>query len=232
MADDPNKDDERDDEGEPKGAAIVEASFDPETEGVADPKLAMPLPDELDVQGRAPDEPGGIDDAGDEEGDDDRLLPAQMGYRRYIYSAFFVFAIALAYFMDKAGLALWHRLSQWTPKVGEPREDLVTPVVAVVAAVIIFAIYRRPEVQTLADEVALELSKVEWPTREKVRRSTTIVVTATLGSAFAFWIYDIGTNRAVSFVTSSNHPLLYGLAAGGLIYFVRAFGTRVLAGRE
>jgi preprotein translocase SecE subunit len=185
----------------------------------------MPLPDAIDVQGRGPDELG-------EEEEEEAALPAQMGYRRYIYSAFFVFAIALAYFMGKAGLSLWHWLSQKTPKVGEPREDLITPVAALVSAIVVFLVYRRHDVQTLADEVALELSKVEWPTRDKVRRSTTIVVGATLGSSFAFWVYDIGTNRAVSFLTTSSHPLLYGVAAGVLIYFVRVFGTRVLAGRE
>ena len=63
------------------------------------------------------------------EGDDvvEDVLPAQMGHRRYVYAVFFALGIALAYFLSKAGLALWHRLSQWTPKVGEPREDLMTP---------------------------------------------------------------------------------------------------------
>jgi preprotein translocase SecE subunit len=86
-------------------------------------------------------------------------------------------------------------------------------------------------VRQLSDEVALELSKVEWPTREKVRRSTTIVVGATLGSALAFWLYDILANKGVSAVTGSNHPLLYGLAAGVLIYLIRALGSRFLAGK-
>src|SRR5438046_480518 len=51
----------------------------------------------------------------DEEGDE-AVLPAQMGHRRYVYAVYFALGIALAYFLSKAGLALWHRLSQWTPK--------------------------------------------------------------------------------------------------------------------
>jgi preprotein translocase SecE subunit len=215
-------DDKNDDEETGTGAkkpAVVDASFEEETEGL-EPKAEAPL---AKVEGEEAGEEG-------EEEDDEGALPTVMGYRRYIYAAFFSFAIALAYFLSKAGLAAWHRLSQYTPKVGEPREDLMTPIAAVISAVVIFMIYRRPDVRQLSDEVALELSKVEWPTREKVRRSTTIVVGATLGSSFAFWLYDIIANKGVSVVTGSNHPLLYGLAAGILIFVIRALGSRFLAG--
>jgi len=215
--DDESKDGEEEAGGEKK-AAVVDASFDDEAEGALAPKADAPL---ARVEG----------DEDEDEDEDEDALPTQMGHRRYVYAAFFSFAIALAYFLSKASTSAWHRLSQWTPKVGEPREDLVTPVAAIFAAIIIFVVYRRPDVRQLSDEVALELSKVEWPTREKVRRSTTIVVTATLGASLAFWLYDIAANKGVTFVTGSEHPLLYGLAAGVLIYAIRALGSRYLAGK-
>jgi preprotein translocase SecE subunit len=218
MAADDDKNDDEETGTEAKKPAVVDASFEDEAEGL-EPKAAAPL---AKAEGEAAEE-------GEEE-DDEGALPTVMGYRRYIYAAFFSFAIALAYFLSKAGLAAWHRLSQYTPKVGEPREDLMTPIAAVLSAVVIFMIYRRPDVRQLSDEVALELSKVEWPTRDKVRRSTTVVVGATLGSSFAFWLYDIIANKGVSAVTGSNHPLLYGLAAGVLIFVIRALGSRFLAG--
>jgi len=213
-------------EGEPEKKkkappAVVDASFDDEAEGgdAGKPKAVAPLVRREDLE------------EGEEEEEEDGTLPAQMGYRRYIYAAFFCFAIALAYFLSRAGLSAWHRLSQYTSKVGEPREDLMTPIAAVISGAAAFFTYRRAEVRQLADEVALELSKVEWPTREKVRRSTTIVVVATLGSSLTFWLYDIGANKGVSFVTGSEHPLLYGIAAGVLIYMIRALGSRYLAGK-
>lgn len=212
-ADDENKDEGADEKG--ASTAVVDASFE---EGDA-PSASAPLAKADEVLAETEDE------------EDEGVLPTQMGHRRYVYAAFFSFAIALAYFLSRAGLSLWHRLSQYTPKVGEPREDLMTPIAALIAGVTIFLVYRRPDVRTLSDEVALELSKVEWPTREKVRRSTTIVVVATLGASLAFWLYDIGANRGVSFVTGSEHPLLYGLAAGVLIYVIRALGSRYLAGK-
>ena len=76
----------------------------------------------------------------------------------------------------------------------------MTPVAALIAGAITWLVYKREDVRTLADEVALELSKVEWPTRDSVRRSTTIVIGAVLGSSLAFWLYDIGANHAITFV--------------------------------
>jgi preprotein translocase SecE subunit len=179
----------------------------------------------------APGDEASAGDEGEGEGDEeDEYLPTQLAHRRYVYAVFFALGIAVAYFASKAGFALWHRLSQWTPKVGEPREDVITPIAAVISAIATFVIYRRENVRTLSDEVALELSKVEWPSRDRVRRSTSIVVGATLGSSLAFWLYDIGTNKAVTFVTSSDHPVLYGLVAGVIIYVVRAIGVRYLVG--
>lgn len=182
--------------------------------------------DESAAKGVSEGEPS--DEGGEEE--EDEFLPTQLAHRRYVYATFFAIGIAVAYFASKAGFAIWHRLSQWTPKVGEPREDVITPVAAVLSAVATFLVYRRENVRTLSDEVALELSKVEWPSRDRVRRSTTIVVAATLGASATFWLYDIGTNKAVTFVTSSDHPVLYGLVAGAIIYVVRALGVRYLVG--
>lgn len=225
MADDDTKDAE-DGEGTAKEGGVVDASFDDEggeaSEGAA---RSEGDGDEASAQQSA------TDDADETDESDDEGLPTQMGHRRYVYAAFFSFAIALAYFFSKAGTSAWHRLSQWTPKVGEPREDFLTPFAAALAGIVIFAVYRRADVRQLADEVALELSKVEWPSKEKVRRSTTIVVSATLGASLAFWLYDIVANKGVTFVTASEHPMLYGMGAGLLIFAIRTLGSRYLAGK-
>jgi preprotein translocase SecE subunit len=222
-SDDDDTKDGEEGSGGAKKTAVVDASFEDEAESDAlAPKADAPL-------ALATGEDG--EEEEDEGEEDEDALPTQMGHRRYVYAAFFSFAIALAYFLSRASLSAWHQLSQWTPKVGEPREDFVTPIAAIVAAIIIFVVYRRPDVRQLSDEVALELSKVEWPSREKVRRSTTIVVSATLGASLTFWLYDILANKGVTFVTGSEHPLLYGLGAGVLIYAIRALGSRYLAGK-
>ncbi|GAC1353431.1 MAG: hypothetical protein NVS3B10_23500 [Polyangiales bacterium] len=201
-------------------------------EGEPDDELVGDLPEPRDPLARRDEAEAGAE--GDADGDDEAHLPGQMGHRRYVYAVYFALGIALAYFISKAGLALWHRLSQWTPKVGEPREDLMTPIGAAISALIVWLVYRRPDVRTLSDEVALELSKVEWPTRDAVRRSTTIVVLATLGSSLTFWLYDIGANHAIGFIADSPKTwvVLLRVGLGGLaIWVVRAIGLRVLAGQ-
>ena len=232
MADDPSKDIDDDDGDEPKKKPVVEAEDEAEGgDDLPEPKNALArvsTDDERAEAGDAPDAPDAT-----EEDDDEAVLPGQMGHRRYVYAAFFVFAICIAYFLSKAGLALWHRLSQWTPKVGEPREDMMTPIAAVIAGVVMFLTYRRADVRNLADEVTLELSKVEWPSKENVRRSTTIVVSACLLSALAFWLYDIGANRAIGFITESTKTwvvLLRVGIGGAAIWVVRALGIRFLLG--
>jgi preprotein translocase subunit SecE len=198
----------------------------------------LPSPDRALAKKDETEEKVEAEESGETEGDEggeEEVLPAQMGHRRYVYAVYFALGIALAYFLSKAGLALWHRLSQWTPKVGEPREDLMTPISAVIAALVVFFTYRRPDVRTLSDEVALELSKVEWPTRDQLRRSTTIVVLATIGSSLAFWLYDIGANHAIGFIADSPKTwivLLKVLVGAVAIYVIRALGLRFLAGEE
>src|SRR5438132_904960 len=86
---------------------------------------------------------------------------------------------------------------------------------------------RSPAERALSDEVALELSKVEWPSRDMVRRSTTIVVLATIGSSLAFWLYDIGANHAIGFIADSPKTwivLLKVLVGAVAIYIIRALG--------
>ncbi|MEO7096193.1 MAG: preprotein translocase subunit SecE [Polyangiales bacterium] len=231
MADDPRKDSDDDDGDEPSKKPVVEEAEEGDEGPLPEPQDSLVRAShDADEQGAERAEAG---DEEEEEEDEEGALPGQMGHRRYVYAAFFVFAICIAYFLSKAGMAIWHRLSQYTPKVGEPREDLMGPIAAAVAGFAMFFTYRRNDVRTLSDEVALELSKVEWPTKEQLRRSTTIVVSACLLSAFGFWLYDITANRAVGFITDSNKTWMVLLRVGGAgvaIWIVRALGIRFLAG--
>src|SRR5438128_1326024 len=99
MADDPRKDTDEDDDSlpegdEPKGKPVVEASD--ETEGEGD---ALPEPKNALARREEPSENADAADAGEATGEDDEeeVLPGQMGHRRYVYAAFFTFAICIAY---------------------------------------------------------------------------------------------------------------------------------------
>jgi preprotein translocase subunit SecE len=144
----------------------------------------------------------GEDDAGD--GDDAPLLaaPAQLGFRRFVYAAYFAGGIAIAFFLDRVVEASWSRLSQWKPMLGEPRDEIILPASALVGIGAAFYYWRRTRARKLAEEVAEELSKVTWPDRNEVTNSTFVVIVATLVSTVFFALMD----RFWGFLTN----LVYG----------------------
>jgi preprotein translocase subunit SecE len=165
----------------------------------------------------------------EEENEDvETALPAQFGHRRYIYAVFFALGIGVAFVLSRVGIAIWHSLSQWNSRVGEPREDLVVPIAAIFSIGAVFAIYRMATVRRLSDEVALELSKVDWPTGDRARRSTVIVVVATIASSFTFWIYENFAKVGVTIVTESKYPIIYAIGAGFVIYLIQMIFNRFL----
>lgn len=67
---------------------------------------------------------------------------------------------------------------------GEPSELVVTSVGAAIACALTFAFYRNDRLYTLAHEVAEELSKVTWPSREQLRGSTMVVIGTSIVASF------------------------------------------------
>jgi hypothetical protein len=53
----------------------------------------------------------------------------------------------------------------------------------------------------------------------------------TPGASRNAWPDDLAATQGITYVTGSEHPLLYGLGAGVLIYAIRALGSRYLAGK-
>ncbi len=123
--------------------------------------------------------------------------PMQLGYQRYVYAAFMAAALIVAFVVAKMGHAAWYRLSQWKPEIGEPQDEYVFPLAAVVGVLLAVYYWRKPEARQYADEVAEELSKVTWPSRKEVTNSTTVVVMTTVFATVFFALMD----RFWSFIT-------------------------------
>ena len=143
-------------------------------------------------------------ESNDEEPKDDGPVaaPTQLGFRRFVYAAYFAGAIAIAFMASKVVGLAWARLAQWKPTLGEPRDEIVMPAAAVLGAVAAFYYWRRTRARQLAEQVAEELSKVTWPDRKEVQNSTFIVIVTTLVSTIFFALMD----RFWGFVTN----LVYG----------------------
>ena len=136
-------------------------------------------------------------------GEDDAVsAPAQLGTKRFVYAAYFAGAIGIAFLLTKAITFGWLKIAAWKPGFGEPREDLVMLVSAVLGALAAFYYWHRTRARKLAEEVASELSKVTWPSRTEVTNSTFVVIVTTLVATVFFALMD----RFWGFVTN----LVYG----------------------
>ena len=82
------------------------------------------------------------------------------------------------------------RLGQWKTELGEPKDEYVFPIAGLLGVAVAVYYWRKPEARKYADEVAEELSKVTWPSREEVTSSTTVVVLTTLFATVFFALMD------------------------------------------
>ena len=147
----------------------------------------------------------------DDDGDDGDAA-STLGSERYVHAAFFVAGILAAYIASKTLVLGWNSLTGWPAAVRavpqlisyteEQRDSYALIAGAAVGALTVVQAYRKENVRTWANEVAAELSKVTWPTREAVLNGTLVVVVA---SALAT-VYVTILDRIWSFLTT----LVYG----------------------
>jgi len=128
---------------------------------------------------------------------DEAAAPMQLGTRRFVYAAYMAGAIGVAFMLSKIGNLVWQRLEAWKPEVGDPRDDLIMPVAAVIGAAVALYYWRKLSARQYAEEVASELSQVTWPSRQEVTNSTTVVIVATAFATIFFALMD----RFWAFVT-------------------------------
>jgi len=140
------------------------------------------------------------EDEDDEEGD--VVAPAQFGTTKFVFAAYFGGAILIAFIVSKALSVGWLRLSQYKPQVGEPHDEIVMPVAGAVGVITAIYYWKRTRARELAEEVADELSKVTWPSKQEVTNSTAVVLVTTALATIFFALMD----RFWGFVTN----LVYG----------------------
>lgn len=140
------------------------------------------------------------EDEDDDEGDERPVV--QLGSNRFVYAAYFGGAIAIAFLLSKLIDFGWLRLSQWQPTVGEPQEELVMVLSGLIGAGAALYYWKRTRTRQLIEEVADELSKVTWPSKQEVTNGTAVVLVTTALATIFFALMD----RFWGFVTN----LVYG----------------------
>ncbi len=128
----------------------------------------------------------------DDHDDDDRgaFTPQQLGTQRFVYAAYFAAAIGIAFVMSKTLDYAWFRLQTYKPAIGEPREEVVMPVSALIGGGTAVYYWFRTRARELAEEVATEMSKVTWPSRTEVTNGTVVVIITTIVSTVFFALMD------------------------------------------
>jgi preprotein translocase subunit SecE len=170
--------------------------------------LAIPDQNLLQVEERSSDRPDGKG-AGGEESDG---TPSQLGATKYVHAAFFAAAILAAFLAGRLLASAWNRLAEWPAAVrlvpallryGESERATFSMAGGVlVGGIVLWQIYSRRNMRDWADEVAIELSRVTWPTREQVTNGTIVVLVASAVAALYVSLLD----RLWGFVTT----LVYG----------------------
>lgn len=145
----------------------------------------------------------------EEEGD---IPVAQLGLARYVTAAFLGAALLGAYVFGKTIHGAWELAANkaWFarqfPQLAAVPDDtkgiLGTVVGGLVAFLLVFRLYRKPDVRTWADEVANEMREVKWPTRSDVQGSTIVVIAASAVAALYLLVLD----RLWGFITN----IVYG----------------------
>jgi preprotein translocase subunit SecE len=128
--------------------------------------------------------------------------PSQLGTRRFVYAAYFAGAIALAFLASKIIDFGWLRAQTYRPAIGEPRDEIVMPVSALIGGGAAVYYWTHTRARELADEVATEMSKVTWPSRTEVSNGTIVVIITTVLATVFFALMD----KFWGFVTN----LVYG----------------------
>lgn len=123
-------------------------------------------------------------------GETESLAPAQIGTTKYVHVAFFLAGIIGAYVASKILATAWGALADWPAatralpvllRFAEDERGSYTLIAgAIIGVVAVIQTYRNENTRRWADEVALELSKVSWPSKETVTNGTIVVIVASL----------------------------------------------------
>src|SRR5580704_8999110 len=109
---------------------------------------------------------------------------------RYVTIAYIAFAIVAAVVVARLLHAGFEYFGvQDYPLLGSdfPVSDVAAVVLAILAFVFTF---RNPDIRPLADQVASELSKVVWPTRQETWSATLVVIVTVIVSSVYLGVFD------------------------------------------
>ena len=116
--------------------------------------------------------------------------PSQLGMKRFVYAGYFAGAIFIAFAASKILDFAWYKASTYKPGLGEPKDEIVMPLAALIGLGAALYYWYRTRARQLAEEVANEMGKVTWPSRTEVTNGTFVVIVTTLVSTVFLALMD------------------------------------------
>jgi len=112
-----------------------------------------------------------------------------MGLTRYVHLAFALLAVTFAFLLAN----LFETVARWfvddlNTYLGVLETTLYATPVALGG---VFLLWRNPTVFGWATEVAQEMKKVTWPTKEETRASTIVVIVLTIIMSIFLGLFDL-----------------------------------------
>lgn len=121
----------------------------------------------------------------------------EKSYNKIITVSFVFAAVLLGYVAS----TLIKVLSAWGTFARISSNQLVSHGVPVAFGVICFLyMILNPKIRTWGGEVALEISKIVWPSVKDTRALTIVVCMIVLLAALIFWVFDIISSQLIEFI--------------------------------
>jgi preprotein translocase subunit SecE len=109
--------------------------------------------------------------------------PKTLGPERWVQFAFVLLAGITFFVSDKLIRFVWGYFA-------EPDSTLVSGAAAILGILTGYFAYRHPKLNPMAHEVALELAKVTWPSRQETWYSTLVVIVTSVIAAAYLGAFD------------------------------------------
>lgn len=106
-----------------------------------------------------------------------------LGIERWVQFGFVLIAGVTFFVSDKLITLIWGYFA-------EPQEMIVSGAAAILGILTGYIGYRHPKLNPLAHEVAGELSKVTWPSRQETYTSTVVVIVTSIIAAAYLGAFD------------------------------------------
>ncbi len=130
-----------------------------------------------------PMDPAALDAQSEEGVDATGAGKKTLGLERWVQLGFVTTALMLVWLSGHIISTIWYN---WA----DPSEPIVTTASVVFGIAVSILLYRSPSVYALANEVAEELSKVTWPTRQETTNSTIVVIVTSIIAAVLLGFFD------------------------------------------